>query len=164
MNRVSPWTPVDVLDRDPAGRPLTVRLLNGRRAEFQRREDDCMRAAVATLTQLPLAEIPDPSYDEDLAAGVPHSIIVSQALADLATWASERGLRLRYHYPPPVERHAWIGIDARGADAGNGHVVVMSHSEFVHDPASNWPCPPGHVLDHDYQIHYGITFAPKEPA
>jgi hypothetical protein len=33
------------------GRPLLVRLPNGTLGHFQRREDDCMRAAVAAILQ-----------------------------------------------------------------------------------------------------------------
>lgn len=50
-----------ILERCPdTGRPLTVYLPDGRVAFYQRRPDDCMRAAVATLLQVHIVDVPDP--------------------------------------------------------------------------------------------------------
>jgi hypothetical protein len=59
-----------VIDRCPVtGRALSVYLPDGRMAFYQRRADQCMACAVATLLQVHIADVPDPQIDAQLAAG-----------------------------------------------------------------------------------------------
>ena len=149
---------VRALVLDPAsGRALVERLEDGRLAWSQRREDDCMAAAVATLLQVPIEQVPDSRYDEQIEAGVPHAIVVSQALADMASWATSRGLRMRFHHPPPVDRDAWLAV-APGDGPGDSHIAVCSGAELVFDPAANWLVPAGCKVAPLGPVASGITF------
>src|SRR4051794_26921912 len=92
------------------GQTIVSRLENRRLGGAQTTEDNCMAAAVATLLQVPLDTVPDAHYDEQIAAGAQHGVVVSQALADMGAWAAGRGLRMRFHHPPPVELDWWLGV------------------------------------------------------
>jgi hypothetical protein len=96
--------PIEVLKRDSqTGRPLLVRLPNGTLGHFQRRDDDCMRAAVATILNCrTLEEVPDPDYDARIAAGESHEAIVEEAAAELTAWLQARGLQMTIHRAPPT--------------------------------------------------------------
>lgn len=151
------YAPIEVLERDTNGRALTVRLPNRYLAEYMRRRDDCMRACLASLAQVPYDQVPDVAAALD---GGP--LAEAQALADLGAWANMLGYRLTYHPTPPTDRGAWIG----GVDAdehGPSHGVVMCLDRVVFDPASNFPLPPGHELVPVAlaDIAYGITLDPR---
>jgi hypothetical protein len=155
-----------VLEVEPdTGRPLTIQLKNGRIAYYQRREDDCQRAAVATLAQAHISEVPDPEIDRRLAAGEDPARIARDANAALQAWAAQYGLRIVQHADPPVDREAWIGI-VPALDGGRfgSHTVVMSHDRLVFDPAANWPVPPGCKVASPSPIVAGVTLDRVEDA
>jgi hypothetical protein len=61
MNALRAYAPTEVLERCPdTGRLPTVCLPDGRVAFYQRRPDDCMRAAVPTLLQVHIVDVLDP--------------------------------------------------------------------------------------------------------
>lgn len=150
-----------VLKRCPhTGRALTVELDDGRVGYYQRREDDCMAAAVATLMQVPVSDVPDPRIDERLARGDDPAEINARAASDLAAWLAEFRLRLVRHRPPPVGRNGWLGVSPGDGRFGD-HVAVMSNNRVVFDPAANWPTPPGFKVA-PVRVAYGYTLEPLE--
>ena len=162
------YAPVETLVVEPGtGRPLTVRLPNGRPAEYMRRYDDCMVACLATLAGVPYNEVPD------IGAIDAGPLVQSQGLADLGGWASGRGWRMRWHSlssPPPwrhpipaFARDGWIGGVPPG-EFGGAHGVVLVEDRIVFDPGSNLPAPAGEefvpvTLE---EIAFGVTLERKE--
>jgi hypothetical protein len=154
------------------------------------RVDDCMRAAIATVLQVP--DVPDPRLHERLRAGDDPKAIDAASWAIFAEWLDGRGLGFAFHAKPPVDRERWIAIvepptgaalaaandlvatadGLRRAPAGirtlanpfDDHCVVMRLGEILHDPAVGLEAPPGMRL-HRAQvadIRYGITIDRKE--
>lgn len=97
------------------------------------RTDDCFAAAIATVLQVPLADVPDPRIDERLAVGEAPEEIDRFAQDELNRWLSKRGLRLVVHRELPTRRARWIGV-VPGAGSFNDHCLVMSRDEVLFDP------------------------------
>jgi hypothetical protein len=57
------WQVAAVLEADPTGRPLTVKLPGGWIAHYMRRPDDCMTAAVATLMNVAFPQTDRRSFE-----------------------------------------------------------------------------------------------------
>ncbi len=155
------------------------------------RADDCLRPAIATMLQIPPAEIPDPRIDERLAAGDTAEDICRDAWAGITSWLAERDLQLVFQEPFP-DRERWIGVvrvpgiteatsqPDRPADellarfdafiirdrhlAFYDHCLVMRHDRCHFDPAVGLSVPAGHQLrTYDpSEIAYAITIEPKE--
>ncbi len=158
MTTLSPlrsYEPTDVLEVSQDGRALVVRLPTGHRAWYQRREDDCFCAALATLMQVDIEQLPDPRIDERLEAGDDPEVIDREAGQALAVWLTVRGWRLAYHATPPVDRGAWIGVSP-GEGPFSDHCLVMCLDRFVHDPASNWSA----QVQHIFEVDHGYTIEP----
>ena len=144
------------------GRPLLVRYPNGTLGHFQRREDDCMRAAVASILNCTTIDVvPDAPYDARIAAGGSQDVIVQEAGAELVAWLAGRGLRMTIRRPPPWSHVRWLGVSL-DPDPANNHVVVMRGRRVYHDPAQGFPVPAGHKVAPVARIDYGITFDPME--
>ena len=97
-----------------------------------------MRAAVATLLEIPYDEIGD-----DLAS-----------TDRLHQWAADRGLRVHVHDELPDG--PWIGVSPAGDD-GLRHTVVGDGQRIVFDPASGWIFPGGLRADPIRELDYAIT-------
>lgn len=97
------------------------------------RTDDCMAAAIATVLQAPISEVPDPQIDFRLEAGETVEEIERSAWAELAQWLGDRGLRLVIHENVPVPIDRWIGIVPRPGPF-QGHTLAMSHGKVLFDP------------------------------
>lgn len=148
------------------------------------RTDDCLQAAVATATQVPIEEVPDFALDRRLKRGDNVDEISRTTWERVDGWASKRGLALMYWKGDevPVPRERWIGViassntgtrtvvDASGrmirteGAAFNDHCLVMSHERLVFDPSCSVKVPPGmRMLCCDpAQITYGISFEKEE--
>ena len=146
------------------------------------RPDGCLRAALATATQIPVDQVPDARVDQRVHAGEDPEEISRDSWARIVEWLSGRGLRLVIHEAIPVERERWVGviggrvdeaaIAAVGVESGNAdnpfidHCIVMSHERIVFDPAVSLKpqLPRGMRLPtwQLSQIEYGISFDPKE--
>lgn len=129
-----------------------------------RRTDDCLRAAIATATQIPISELPDPRLDERLRAGDDVSQISSEALAQLVRCLDEHRLELAFHREVPLELDRWVAVlSASSGRPFMDHCLVMSHSRKIFDPA--WGCkpPPGMRPRRWFadMIVYGISFDRK---
>jgi hypothetical protein len=137
------------------GRPLVVRLDDGRTGFYQRRADDCMRAALATLMQVPIWEIPDPRLDERLAAGEDPDDIDRNAGAELEHFLAGYGLKLVKHSHVPLEGD-WIGV-SRGDGPFGDHTVIMRDDKVAFDPAEGFPTPPGYKVAPVTEVCGGYT-------
>jgi hypothetical protein len=148
-----------VIERNRFGWPMVVRLPTGERGYYQTRNDDCMRAAVATCLQVPIEDVPDPRLDERLAAGDDPDELDRLARAELEGWLAGRGLRLVRHWRLPVDRERWIGVSPGPGEFGD-HVLVMTRAEILFDPASY--IPGMERLARLRPLSYGITFDREE--
>lgn len=160
-----------------APRRRTVQLEDGTRGYCMRadRVDECFAAALATLIQIPLWQVPDWRLHEREDAGDDPAEINRESWARLEKWLGRRGLQLVLHETPPVECARWIGIcppspevtamlayaHSLGFYAGNftDHTLVMSYSEILHDPAIAVRPPDGCRLQtwHASDVTHGFT-------
>ena len=74
------------------------------------RTDDCLRAAVATVLQVPPEEVPDPRLRSRVDAGHDIDAINAQSWAQLERWLDGRGLRLVFHETVPTDQARWVGV------------------------------------------------------
>lgn len=143
-----------------------VPLPNGDTGWCVRRSDDCLAAAVASLLQVPIDQVPDPNLDASIAAGANADELATQMWSDLSRWAQDRGLQMTYHEQVPVDADRWIGIIPMfgfGLAAFADHCVVcMRDGTILFDPTCNVTVRPGLRLK-TYQrldIKAGISFQP----
>jgi hypothetical protein len=101
------------------------------------RTDDCFQAAVATVLQVPINEVPDSRIDERLAAGWSPDKIDRSARKALDAWLAGRGLRMVFHDRLPVAEPRWIGVVPLPG-AFNDHSLVISRGELLFDPTMDW--------------------------
>jgi hypothetical protein len=154
-----------------AGIPLTVRLDDGTIGYCMRpgRDDDCFRAAIATVLQVPIEDVPDPQFDRRLEDGWDVDSITEATWAALIDWLSCRHLRVILHTEPPMRRKRWIGVvPDRGGRPFRNHSLVMTRGEILFDPAANcWHlrdgCGPGSRFQRN-QVTWGISFQRAETA
>ncbi len=146
------------------------------------RPDGCLRAALATATQIPVDQVPDLHLDQRVRAGEDPEEISRDAWARIGEWLSGRGLRLVLHDAVPVDRDRWVGViggrvdeaamAAVGVEMGNAdnpfldHCIVLSYERIVFDPAVSLKpeLPRGMRLPtwQLSQIEYGLSFDRKE--
>jgi hypothetical protein len=134
------------IDGVPAVLPeLSTTLLDGAIGWYQRTQLDCLRAAVATATQV--------SYDD--CGEIPH-------LGALEKWAEARGYRYDWHPGefPPTDRPRWIGFTAVVHRSAR-HTIVGAFTERYFDPASGWLFPGGLKAPAVTELDYAITLTPK---
>jgi hypothetical protein len=113
----------------------TVRLPDGTVGYCVRapRTDDCWAAAVATVLQVPIQDVPDAQLDHRLRAGEKPETIDRDARAKMSQWLQGRGIRMVEHAQVPVAIPRWIGVvPLRGWF--NDHCLVMSESNVLFDP------------------------------
>jgi hypothetical protein len=118
--------------------PRSVPLPGGLTGWCVRRSDDCLCAAVATATQTPIDQVPDPHIDERLAAGDRPGELCSKMWADLSAWARDRGTPLRSWPDPSACRGLWIGLAPHPFPAAmppfSEHCLVMLDDTILWDP------------------------------
>ena len=110
-------------------------LSDGTLGYYMRRPDDCLAAAIATVLQVPLTDVPDPRLDEQVRAGRDPDEISRTTAEKLERWLHARGLRLVVHHRVPVNRARWIGvvvIDEMPPFCD--HCLVMARGRLLHDP------------------------------
>lgn len=119
---------------------------------FQRNQNDCLRAAVATVAGVPYDDVLDTE-----PVGGRGGQGASLALYERVwRWAMERGLRLAFHTELPCVDGMWIGVSPLGDD-GYRHTIVAKGLEKYHDPASGFLLPPGLAVERTAEIEYAIT-------
>jgi hypothetical protein len=152
------------------------------------RPDDCFLAALATVTQISIEQLPDPNLDRLFDAGGDPDEMSRDYWARLDRSQGTRGLTLRFHQDTlPLDRERWIGVcvaseaqiahSMRALSSGpytttfrNGarefadHSLVMAFDAIHFDPAATLPAPPHH-RSRPYRasdVTYGITVDRKD--
>lgn len=127
------------------------------------RFDDCFRAALATVTQIPVEQVPDPRLDERLAAGESPDEINRKSRERLDSWLAGRGLRLVFHHDAlPVDRDRWIGVVLASdpdPDLFDDHSIILARDRIIFNPSISLPVPEGWQVQRPTlsDIAYGIT-------
>lgn len=134
------------------------------------RTDDCLRAAIATATQIPIEQVPDLRLDQRLEAGEDPEEIARASWNRLSAWAAVRELTVRFWpkdaLPPP--RRRWVGVandeGQRGQLAFGDHCPVMCKERLIFNPDCSVVPPPGSEVATYYTnaILYGISFDKEE--
>jgi hypothetical protein len=125
------------------------------------RPDDCFRPAIATLTQIPIEEVPDPRLDQRLVVGEDPDVVNREAWEELIRWAAGRGLRINLHDDVPLKRNRWIGMVETGAPCEFAtHCLVLAHGELLFDPGISSRPPPGYrqATYTPDDVSLGVTF------
>lgn len=112
----------------------TYELRDGSTGWAMRRVDDCQQAALATLLQVPLSEVPDARIDERLARGETIEHVDRTSWDQMLRWLEGRGLKLIRHAMPPKHLARWLGIVPNPAPF-QGHTLVMAGPKILFDPA-----------------------------
>jgi hypothetical protein len=94
------------------------------------RLDDCRNAALATLLQVDIEELPDPKFDERLMRFEDPDAIAADAKAQLKRWLSARDLEL-CAVREPIAR--WIGVVPGPGGYFSDHCLVMVNEFVLHD-------------------------------
>ena len=160
------WPPVPLLTNRVAFRE-TCRLRDGTIGYYALfpRTDTCWLAAVSTVLQVPISEVPDPQVDKRRVAGEDPAEISRSAWDEFAAWLEGRGLRMVAHRAVPVPRRRWIGVVPKEGWF-NDHCLVMSHGELLFDPVLHAPesalatllCPTGSSLSPERLDSTGVKF------
>jgi hypothetical protein len=142
------------------------RLSDGTLGYFVRppRTDDCLAAAIATVLQVPISEVPDPRLDERLASGESADDINRSAWQQLQRWLTARGLRVTVLHKAPTTKRRWIGV-VPNPGTFEDHCLVMVGSELLFDPSVIFEHVAGlperpmqfRIFKAD-QIRWGLTF------
>lgn len=124
--------------------------------------DNCLSAALATATQIPIEQVPELKLDKRHARGEDPDEVTRSTWARIADWAEKQGLNPLYHEHVPVDLPRWIGVVPEFFDDNpyGDHCLVMSYDRLVFDPASSMVAPPGMKVKqfHPNQIVYGLSF------
>lgn len=156
-------------------------------AMHPQRHDECFRAALATMLQVPVDQVPDPRLDDLYDRGVDPVEISRRFWRHLADWLAPHGLEVAFHHDAlPLDRARWIGVHVvdqvelqaaiiakkhdpstftrAGATAFSDHCFVMARDAVHFDPGVGVLSPPGLVQRavRLSDITYGITLDPKE--
>ena len=114
-------------------------LRDGTLGYFQRRTDDCVQAAIATLLQMSPHEVPDLHFDKQVREGREPEEIKQAVEQRFEEWTAKHGLTIMVHTTPPRSAKRWIGIVTTGV-LFNDHCLVMSGPDCLWD--TTHPLPP----------------------
>ena len=114
---------------------------DGRVAVFQRRTDDCLQAALATVMGINPWQIPDLRICERLASGADTEEVAAASEATTAEWCADNGLRLRRRDREDHGADLWVGVVNSHGAAYRSHCLVLAGEDVVFDPA--WRLPDG---------------------
>lgn len=150
------------------------------------RQNDCWPAAIATCTQIPIEQVPDPlpQIERKIERGVDPEQANAEGWGTVLRWADRHGWEIHHWDEVPVPRERWIGVVvpprskvlvptadnsglrplAEGEVAFASHGLVMSYDRLLFDPMVSIVAPPGlrtarYTPD---EITYGLSFEPKE--
>jgi hypothetical protein len=133
-------------------------LPDGTKGFLQRRVDDCVQMALATLTQIPPWQVPDAHIDERMFAGDDPDDINRDMWLKLGQWSDARGFDIKVHAVKPGTLERWIGVIPRPG-AFQSHCVLMQRGACIFEPHAAIPGPP--PQDALGRIAYAITTQPK---
>lgn len=124
---------------------------------FQRRTDDCLQAALASLLQMPPNLVPDLALHDMIASGVSSEEIERTADKLLDEWQQRSGLAMRLRAVLPATGW-WIGVTYSG-QCYSDHCLLMRGREVMFDPSRLAPTDEEEAAagyKHD-DIYYAIT-------
>ena len=108
---------------------------------LQRRPDDCVRAALASLLQTAPHTVPDIGLAMLLAAGRDPEELERYVGLKLGVWLETNAVTLRAHPARlPLTSRRWIGIVGGGDEDPTGHCLLMDRRDVIFDTA--WLVPP----------------------
>lgn len=122
---------------------------------YQRRQDDCLRAAVATCTQTPYEDVPDwttkPGTHADELCG----------WVALSEWAVSIGRRLEFHNGLPPDADSYVTVSP---DLGNRyrHVNCVLGDQLF-EPGSGLRLPAFLKLQPTTKVEFSLTFERRDP-
>lgn len=126
-------------DSDINGPPFfQMRLADGTTGYFQRRFDDCLQAAVATLLQVSPYEVPDLQLIQRALDGASANDLTDSTTMD--GWLADRGLRMSVSEIGNHDEARWIGVVGASAGIFQSHCLLMHGSSLLFNPF--WPLPP----------------------
>jgi hypothetical protein len=131
-------------------------LRDGTFGYLQRRSDDCLQAAIASLLQMAPHQIPDLQMNRTMLRVQDIDEVFALSGEKMHHWTQENGVTLRYHARPLPSAKRWIGV----VDVENSlhHCLLMAGPDFLFDPASpRTPPDPEHALYSPDDIDYSIT-------
>jgi hypothetical protein len=156
--------------RDPIGSSLArraapgmdgyyaTRLRDGTLGYLQRDVADCLRAALASLLQIPMPNVPEMPTNKLLSGEMDAEEFERVAARRLDRWTAERGLTARFHASPRTSGR-WIGVLlSEEWSVLNDHCLLMSGRDCLFDPGTPVPRPLDEPTDQDLaDIDYAIT-------
>jgi hypothetical protein len=108
-------------------------LRDGTIGYFQRRTDDCVQAALATLLQMPIDRVPDLRLDRRTWIDGMHPDELQRAIEPaFAEWTARYGLTIVAHATPPRWAKRWIGLMS-APGVFERHCVVMTRADYLWD-------------------------------
>jgi hypothetical protein len=114
----------------------TYRLRDGSIGYCPRSSDDCWPAAIATVLQVPIDQLPLLGIDDGLRAGMRPTWVNRSASQAIHDWMTGRGLRMVDHLQVPIDAERWIGV-VPIEGWFQSHCLVMSAGELLFDPAQH---------------------------
>jgi hypothetical protein len=132
---------------------FSTRLRDGTLGYFQRRFDDCLQAAIASLLQTPMPTVPDLRIGQKLANGMDHEELEREIAGQMGRWVDRCGVTVYLHTSPPTFERRWIGVIPSEIPGGE-HCLLMTGSDYLFDPSS--PFPPTNKRD-PTEIEFAIT-------
>jgi hypothetical protein len=134
----------------------TTRLRDGTTGYYMRQGDDCWPAAIATVLQVPLEQVPDLRLDERVRSGEDPEEVSLSSWDTIEDWLRGRGLRMVVHRIVPAPRRRWIGVVPVQGDF-QSHCLVMAGRELLFDPAeARWGTGGCYQAKH---VGFGFSFA-----
>lgn len=153
--------PVRVAGSRERGRDLgyfQTRLRDGTLGYSQRRTDDCLQAAIASLLQIPMCQVPDLRIDRQLASGLEPDEMERNIAQTMRRWTTERGLTVLLHPTMPTSARRWIGVTRVEDDLYSDHCLLMSGRDCLFDPYQPIPDNDDPWGSHEFgDLDYGIT-------
>lgn len=138
---------------------FATRLGDGTLGYLQRRTDDCLQAALASLLQVPMPDVPDLHQLKQIVSGTAPEETHRRGHERLERWLAQAGLRLVCDDELPERSERWIALAVSGASSFADHCLIMSRDECIFDPNRIVPPRKGeYATDLDLSaIAYGIT-------
>jgi hypothetical protein len=133
---------------------LSCELPNGATGYYQRQHDDCLRAALATVLQVPYEEVPD--FRGDGPGTHADELACEEAQWE---WARSLGLRLRIANRPPKGVDTFLAVSPAGEDRFRHVLAVVAGHVF--DPGGGFILPPGFEPE-VVKVEYIEFFEPRE--
>jgi hypothetical protein len=112
---------------------FATHLWDGTLGYFQRRQDDCLQAAIASLVQAPMHEVPDLQINKLIASGIDPGELEAKIGECMDRWLERCGLTVVFHTSKPTSARRWIGV-VGSERLTHDHCLLMSGRECLFDP------------------------------